>query len=293
MLHFLALVGVLCISFSAVFIRLARVSPVTATFFRMIYALPVLVPAWFIVRRADTRTRAARGLAIVSGLLLALDLDLWHASIAFIGAGLSTVVANVQVVFVALAAWALYRERPTMRTIGIIGVVLIGVALTSGLARKDAYGDNPAAGAVLALLAGLTYAAYLLVFRQSNRELAPTAGPLLDTTAGAAIGALMFSPFDPRFSFRIVWPAHLWLALLAIGSQVVGWWFISAALPRLPAVETSIMLLGQPVGAIVWGVLLFDERLSSLQWAGAGLVVGGVGLLMKERSAKVAAVENV
>jgi len=293
MLHLLALVGVLCISFSAVFIRLARVSPVTATFFRAAYALPILIPAWLVVRRRDRRLASARWLAIASGLLLALDLNLWHASIAFIGAGLSTVVANVQVVFVAFAAWALYGERPTSRTMAIIAVVLLGVALTSGLARTDAYGDNPTAGATLALLAGLTYAGYLLVFRQSNRELAPTAGPLLDTTLGAAAGALLFVPLDAHFSMRFVWPAHMWLALLALGSQVVGWWLISMALPRLPAVETSIMLLGQPVGAIIWGVLWFDERLSVIQWAGAALVVGGVGLLMRERSTQIAAVENV
>jgi drug/metabolite transporter (DMT)-like permease len=40
-------------------------------------------------------------------------------------------------------------------------------------------------------------------------------------------------------------------------------------------------------------VLWFDERLSMIQWAGAALVVGGVGLLMKERSTQIAAVENV
>lgn len=276
MLHVLALVGVLSISFSAVFVRLASVSPVTATFFRTVYALPILAGTWLATRREDRRGARARWLAIASGLILAFDLDLWHESIALIGAGLGTVIANVQVVFVALAAWALYGERPTRRTAAIIGLVLAGVALTSGLARHDAYGASPVAGAALGALSGVSYAAYLLVFRASNRILAPAAGPLLDTTIGAAIGALVSAPFDPHFVLRPAWPAHGWLILLALGSQVLGWWFIATALPRLPAVETSIMLLGQPVFAVIWGVLFFSEKLSVLQWIGAAVVLGGV-----------------
>ena len=113
-IHLLALLGVLSISFSAIFVRLAAVSPVTATFYRGAYAAPVLlVDLARADGRSDRRGRRERWLAVVSGLLLALDLNLWHESIALLGAGLGTVIANAQVVFVAAAAWALYGERPT------------------------------------------------------------------------------------------------------------------------------------------------------------------------------------
>src|SRR4051812_24649593 len=102
MMHLLALLGVLSISFSAVFIRLALVSPVTATFYRAAYAIPVLAVLWISVRRSDRRTSRERWLAAASGLFLAGDLDLWHESIALIGAGLGTVIPNMQIVFVAL-----------------------------------------------------------------------------------------------------------------------------------------------------------------------------------------------
>ena len=65
--------------------------------------------------------------------------------------------------------------------------------------------------------------------------------------------------------------------LLAIGSQVIGWLLIGTALPKLPVVETSVLLLGQPVFTVIWGVLLFDERLSVLQWTGSAIVLAGVG----------------
>jgi drug/metabolite transporter (DMT)-like permease len=279
MTHFLALLGVLSISFSAIFIRLARVSPVTATFYRAVYAIPVLAVISLANRGGDARTRRQHLLAFVSGLFLAADLDLWHESIALIGAGLGTVIPNVQIVFVALVAWLQYGERLRARTVVMIGVVLVGVALTSGLGRSDTYGTQPAAGVALGVAAGLCYAVFLVVFRASNRTLAPPAGPLLDATVGMAIGALLSAGLDPHFTLAASRPAHLWLLALAIVSQVVGWLFIATALPRLPAVETSVLLLVQPVFAIAWGVMLFGERMSSLQWTGSAIVLAGVAVL--------------
>ena len=136
LLHLFALAGVLSISFSAVFVRLAAVSPVTATFYRAAYAVPVLCLVWMSTRANDRRPPLARLLAAASGVLLAIDLAFWHQSIALIGVGLATVVANVQILFVAAGAWALYGERPKPRMVSIIGGVIVrsGADLRSGAA---------------------------------------------------------------------------------------------------------------------------------------------------------------
>jgi drug/metabolite transporter (DMT)-like permease len=282
-IHLLALLGVLSISFSAIFVRLAAVSPVTATLYRGAYAAPVLLAIWLWQKSQDRRAPRERWLAIVSGLLLALDLNLWHESIAMLGAGLGTVIANAQVVFVAAAAWVLYGERPTVGRVLTIGVVLGGVVLTSGLARHDAYGAEPVAGAIVALLSAVVYAAFLIVYRNANRTPGPRSGPLLDSTIGMIVGALASAAFDPQFTFVPSLHATLWLILLAIGSQVIGWLLIGLALPKLPVIETSVLLLGQPVFTVIWGVLLFDERLSPLQWAGSAIVLAGVAVLSFQR----------
>jgi drug/metabolite transporter (DMT)-like permease len=278
-IHLLALVGVLGISFSAVFVRLAAVSPVTAAFYRAAYAVPVLAAVWAAAGRAERRAGRARLLALGSGVLLAIDLALWHQSIALIGVGLATVIANVQVVFVAVAAWALFGERPTSLTIALVTAVLIGLALTSGLARPEAYGASPLLGTLYGAGAGACYAAFLLIFRASNRALQPTSGPLLESTIGTAAGALLVAPIDSGFAFAPHLPAHLWLVMLAIVSQVAGWLLIASALPRLPALETSVLLLAQPVFALGWGVVFFSEDLSVLQWTGAAIVLAGVAAL--------------
>jgi drug/metabolite transporter (DMT)-like permease len=279
MIHLLALLGVLGISFSAVFVRLANVSPVTAVFYRAVYAVPLLAVLWLRSRERDTRLTPARLLAAASGLVLAVDLAFWHRSIALIGAGLATVIANVQVVIIAIVGWVLYRDRPTNRTLVIIAGVLVGIGLTSGLARDDAYGNAPVLGVVLGIVAGSCYAAFLLLFRRANRELVPRGGPLLDATIGMAVGALLVSPVDAGFALAPLWPAHRWLVLMALVSQVIGWMLIAIALPRLPPLETSILLLVQPVFALIWGTLFFAEHLSNIQWFGAALVLGGVATI--------------
>ncbi len=279
MTHLIAILGVACISFSAIFVRLADVSPITSAFFRCLYAVPFLALFWWIVRVRDHRMRFSRLLALASGLLLALDLSFWHYSISFIGAGLATVLGNTQVVFVGFGAWLLHRERPNKLALVVIPFIFTGVVLISGLGRADAYGEHPIGGTIFGILTGISYATYLLVFRASNRELAPAAGPLLDSTVGATFCCLLIGTFEPNFNLAYQWPAHGWLLALAVGSQVVGWLLISIALPRLAALETSVLLLLQPMLTVLWASLLFREQLSAVQWIGVALVLGGVGAL--------------
>ena len=280
MIHLLGFLGVLSISFAAIFVRLANVSAATVTFFRALYAIPLLFVVWWARRPAERRSAPERWMAFASGLILALDLTLWHESIHFIGAGLGTMLVNIQVLFVGTAAWVLFRERPTGLALLTVPVVLAGVVLISGLGRPDAYGSNPAAGVVLGVLAAGCYAGFLLTYRAANRGSGSPVGPLLDATLGTVVGAALVGvPFDPQFSLAITWPAHEWLIALAVICQSAGWLLIGIALPRLPALETSVMLLAQPLGTVVWGRLVFAERFSPVQAAGMLLMLGGIATL--------------
>jgi len=51
-------------------------------------------------------------------------------------------------------------------------------------------------------------------------------------------------------------------------------------LPRLPALDTSIILLVQPVLTVVWGAWMFAERPSPWQWAGVASVLAAVGVVV-------------
>ena len=275
----IAAAGVATISFSPILIRAAGDgSDMTIAFFRALYALPFLAIIYWRLRERDRRPRRSRILAVTSGVFLALDLAFWHASIRQLGAGLATVIVYVQVVFVALLAWLLFGEKPARRSVALLPLILLGIFLISGAGSTDAYGDNPALGTVQALVAGLLYALFILFLRESGRgHAAPPSGPLFDATIGTAVVALIIGVFtESDFSFEPSWPLHGWLLLLALVAQVVGWLIITRAMPHLPALDTSMLLLGQPMLAIVWAGIIFDETLGTGQWVGVAIVLAGL-----------------
>ena len=286
--HLIAVVGIVAVGLSPIWVALADVSPATAAFFRTSYALPALTLIWLFAGRGDERSARARMLAVASGFLLAVDLTIWHQSIAYIGAGLSTILANTQVVFVALLAWLFHREQPTKAAFQIIPVILIGTACISGLGQDSAYGVAPVAGTVLGLTSGVLYALFLLMFRASNRVLARPAGPLLDATIGASVATLAVGQLDPGFSLEFSWPSHGYLLALALGSQVAGWLMITYALPRLAALETSLLMLVQPMVSLIVAALLLSERIFWLQGLGIVLCVGGVAWISVKGATKPA-----
>lgn len=271
-----ALAGAACIASSAVLVRLSDVAPATSAVFRCVYALPLL----FLLaagerRRFGPRTWADRRLAVVAGVCFAVDLLLWHHAIAAVGAGMATVLGNLQVVVVGLAAWALLGERLERGLLLAAPVMLAGVVLVSGVVGGDAYGDDPVRGVGLGIGTSVAYAAFILLMRRGNRDRRRPAGPLADATAVGALGAALLGSVTGGVDLVPSWPGHGWLVLLALLSQVAGWLLLSVSLPRLPAALPSLLLLVQPVGALLLATLLLGETPSPVQIGGVVLIAGG------------------
>ncbi len=272
-----ALAGALCIAFSGIFFRYAAVAPSTGTVFRMVYALPWLaVLAWAERRRFGPESGRERRLAVLAGLFFAADLTFWHHAIGAVGAGLATVLGNLQVVVVAIVSWLVLGERPSRAVVVALPVMLVGVILISGIVGEGAYGADPPLGVVLGVCTALAYAGYLLVTRHGIRDARRPATALLYASASTGVvGALVGWPLG-EFNPVPSWPAHGWLAILALTSQVAGYLLISFSLPRLPGVLTSIILMAQPVTTVVLGAILLAEAPSAFQLLGVVLVVGGL-----------------
>jgi len=234
-------------------------------------------------RRHGPRPWTAHRGALVAGLLLSVDLVLWNHAIAEVGAGIATVLGNLQVLFVALAAWALFSERPERRFLVALPVVMVGVVLVSGLVGGGATGEtHPLAGIGYGIGTSLAYAAFLLIFRRSSAG-AHVAAPLAEATAGAALGSLVLGLVFGELQWRIGWPAFGWLLLLSLTSQTIGWLLITSSLPRLSAAISSLILLLQPAASMLLAFVVLDEKPTLIQVAGA--VVVCVGVLVASRSA--------
>jgi drug/metabolite transporter (DMT)-like permease len=272
-----AALGAVTIAFSSILVRLSHASPSTAAIFRCAYALPLLgLIAWAEDRRLGKRSWEDRKWAIASGVFFSVDLVLWHRSIGDVGAGLATVLANVQVVLVPLVAWAVLSERPGRKVLAALPIAMLGVLLISGALEHGAYGRNPTRGAIYGLAAGVAYVGFLLLLRHGGSDLRRPAGPLFDATAVATvicvIGGLALGDGD----LAPDWPGAGWLITLALTSQVLGWLLITSSLPRLPAALTSLLLTIQPVGSVALGALIFGEAPSSLQLIGVLFVLAGL-----------------
>lgn len=287
-----ALIGAVAISFSGILFRVAHVSPSTGAVFRCLYALPAL---WLLARWEDnrygTRPRKQRMLAWAAGLFFAVDLVAWHQGIEEVGAGLATVLGNLQVVLVGLLAWAILRERPTNRSLAAIPVALFGVILISGVLEQGAYGRNPGLGVAFGILTAVSYAGFLLVLREGNRDLRRPAGPLFDATLAAAMGCILIGLVLGNLDWTPGWPAQGYLILLALSSQVVGWLLISITLPRLPAALTSVLLTFQPVLSVLFAWAILSESPSPLQLVGVAFVLGGLLIVSAGRRPRRRAAE--
>ena len=281
-----AVAGALTIAWSSILVEYADVSPETAAIFRCLYALPLLFAlAWREDRRLGERDPRSRRLAAIAGVFFAADLIFWHHAIADVGAGLATVLGNLQVAFVPLVAWAVLAEYPGRRVLATLPVVLIGVVLVSGALEDAAFGDNPARGALFGLLTGIAYAGFILTLRAGSADLRRPAGPLFDATAVSCVVAAVVGAALGRADFVPSWPEHGWLVLLALSSQVLGWMLISTSLPRLPAAITSILLTIQPVGSMLLGALLLGEDPTGLQLLGVAMILTGLVAVASTRAA--------
>lgn len=274
-----ALAGALAIAFSGIFYRYAEVSPSTVTVFRCLYGLPVLAfVAWLEHRRYGALPRRAVVLAIVAGVFFAGDLLTWHHAVDYVGAGLATVLGNLQVLVVGFAAWAAFGERPPRSAVLATPVVLAGAILISGVVGTGAYGANPPLGVLLGSITALCYAGYLLVIRRGTNDIRRPAGPVAVSTAStmavAIVAGTLIGDLDPVPS----WPSHGWIGLLGLTSQSVGYLLISMSLPRLPAALVSIILLVQPVATVGLARVLLDEVPSAAQLGGVALIIGGIAL---------------
>jgi drug/metabolite transporter (DMT)-like permease len=273
----LAVLGAACISASAILVKLAGTGTATTAFFRCFLALPVLVAlAVAEQRRHGPRRAAARGGALLAGLFLAVDLVLWNHTIAEVGAGIATVLGNLQVLFVALTAWVLLRERPERRFLIALPVVMAGVVMVSGLAGDATGGIHPLAGIGYGIGTSLAYTAFLLIMRRTSAGAPHVAGPLAEATVGAAAGSLALGSAFGGLQLHIPWPSFWWLLLLSLTSQTIGWLLITSSLPRLPAAISSLTLLLQPAAAMLLAAAVLGERPSPIQVAGAVVVCGGI-----------------
>lgn len=264
-------VGLICISFAAIMIRLTLSPAVTVAAWRMAIAAMILLPT-LLRRRGPPIGRSHFLFSLLSGFFLALHFSFWITSLRYTTVASSVVLVSTSPLFVGLFSVGL-GERPTRAlwegiVLSTAGAVMIGWG-DFAVGGKAFWGD------VLALLGAVMAAAYLLVGRRVRRELGLLPYITLSYTT-AALLLLAYLGLFFRGSFfpaRSDWP---WLLLLALGPQLLGHTSLNWALKFLPAAMVALVTLGEPVLSSLWAFLVFGEGIKVLQGIGIGLVLFGI-----------------
>ena len=265
--------GALGVSTSGIFIDLSGTSPGTATFFRCVLALPLLWPLASGERRHEGGLSWRRGaVAAVAGVLFAGDALLWTQAIFEVGAGLTAVLVNAQVVIVPLLALLIDRESLRGAFLVILPFMVAGIVLTGGIFETGAAGSAPAWGTFHAILAALCYSGFLFLLRRGGRT-----GQMVQSyrtvLVSAAIVAIIVGALWQGVTLTPGWLALGWLVLTAVCSQVCGWLLVALASSRLRSTVSSAILLLTPVGALALSALVLGEQPTTLQLLGCTLML--------------------
>lgn len=277
----IAAAGAAAISLTAVFTRLADVNAATTLFYRGLLAVaPLAVLAWFEIRRRGVPTRRVFGLQVLAGVLLGVDFAAWTQSIFLVGAGVATILNNVQAIVVPLLAWAFFRDRVPLRFVLAMPVMFVSLSLAGGvLGSDDASAPDPLLGSVLGVMSGVAYAGFIVIIaRTGGRHSGPNTQVLTTTIVSWVVGTALATAWG-GVDFAPGWGSFGWLVALALVGQVLGWVLISAALPRLPAQVGASMLLLQPALAVVFAMAILGERPTAVQLLGCVGVVCMVAVI--------------
>jgi drug/metabolite transporter (DMT)-like permease len=278
---YLALVaGIVCIAWSAIFVRWTDIPGPASAFYRMLIPAVVLLPTFATDRKRERLVSRTWLIIGLGGLFFALDLALYNTAILRTSAANATLLGNNTPIVVGLLTWMVFRRRPGPAF--WLGLVLaIGgsvVILWTDLARHAPFGG----GDVMALGAAACFAVYLLATEQVRTTTSTLTFLRLSMVATTLV--LLLLNFAMGISLRVA-HRHTWWALLGLGivSQLGGYLALTYALGHLPATITSISLLTQgPLTAAMAAVLL-GEPLTLPQIVGGALVLLGVGLAHRQR----------
>lgn len=202
--------------------------------------------------------------------------------------------------YVLLAGPLLLDERVRRADLALMAAVAAGMALFFvAHDAPQATAPDPMRGNVLAALSGVAWAGTVLGLRWVGRTPpvpspndaasrpsldatadtaateAPAAGgdlALTTVVAGNVIACLVCLPL--AFPVHDATPAS-WLVVLYLGVVQIGiaYLALASAMPHVPALEASTLLLVEPGLNPVWAYLAHGERPAPLAWAGGALIV--------------------
>ncbi|MBU1342449.1 MAG: DMT family transporter [Proteobacteria bacterium] len=268
------LIGALIISFSSVLVKTSHVSSTVSAFYRVFFGSFFLICGCILKKEFKKKSLKKNILAIVCGLLFALDLWTWHLSIQYVGPGLATILGNCQVFVLSIVGFLVFKEKIRITFVLSVPLAFFGLFLIIGV-DMDHLSHDHFIGIALGLATAVFYSMFLLLLRhlQSDEKEFSLFYYLMVLSVACSffLGCKVYSSND---SFGI--PDMVTLSsLICLGLfiQSLAWVMISNALPKVNASHAGLILLLQPALSFVWDVLFFNRQTGLAGWIGVSIVL--------------------
>jgi drug/metabolite transporter (DMT)-like permease len=275
--------GIILLGTGPMFVKFVRANGTQVAFYRLLFAAVMLgVPALLSQRNhAPQAEGIGKNMWLAAGgIAFAVNITLWSSALNHTSAAIVTVLDNTAPVWVGIFAWAVLGKRKEREYwIGLCLAVAGGFLLVSG-GMGAGSGTEPI-GIVLSVLSGISYAAYILITQRARQQHSSLMYSWMVSLVGAGV-LLVFGLVSGALAEALTPRAFLLIFLMALSSQVLGWYLVNEALGTLPPAAGAVALVGQPVVTTVLGIFILGELLSTGQWMGAGLCLAGILLAQRK-----------
>jgi len=273
------LIGIIAISFSAIFVRWSDAPASVIAMYRLLMTNALMLPFLWNYRKEITRIRLRDWLrTAISGISLGLHFLFWMDSLYFTTVASSTAILTLEPIFVLLGAFLLYGHR-TSRTaliamcIAIVGAICIGWGdfQFSGKALK---------GDLLSLVGTIAVALHMLLGKSLREHISAFVYSFFVFLFAGLV--LAVTNVFTGVSF-IAYPAKEWgiFLLLAIVPTVFGHYVFNWLLKYMKASSVSMTVLGEPLGATLLAYFLLGETITTIQMLAGCLLLVGVGMFLR------------
>jgi len=273
--------GVVSISFAAVFIRLADGPVASVAAMRLLFATIVLLP--FVIFSRNTRNsimklpRGEKGLLVLAGLFLALHFLSWIASLSFTGITSSIVFVTTSPIFIEIYSVTVRGEKTSAKVWIGIGLTVAGAVILGG--GNIAAGGESWKGDLLAVAGAIAVASYFIVGSRLRPKLTllayifPVYGTaaLLLVLAASLLGAGL-TGLPAR--------TYFYCFLMALVCQVTGHSLFNWALRRMKTTLVAMATLGEPIGTTMIAWLILGELPVPTEILGGVVVLAGVFVVL-------------
>lgn len=274
-------IGIICIAFSPIFVKMAGVSALSAAFYRILFAWILLAP--YCLYKNNLRIAKKHLItAMLGGLVFALDIAVWNISILRSTATISTIVANLAPVWVGLISLFVLKKQPGASFWWGTLIAIAGMCVLVGIHNLLNLQIN--AGIILAMVSSMLYAIYILITKDVLDNIDTATFMFYNMLAAVvALGAFCMPNVGQLYHYT----AGTWCILVTMGivCQLLGWLTINYAIHHMASTRVSVALLGQTIATALLAWVILHERISFTEFLGSLMILAGIGVtFVKKRN---------